>query len=643
MPVRRFFFIILFVTLQLVVISQTPKIDGLRKELYQSNLASQKLEKYLALLDERFSLPVDSVWFYINQAKLLAATNTQKTREILVAEASINIMEGKGARARKMLDSLLLKVSADDAANRNLYFKLALAKLSSTGFGDDINDATALGYKIYREAEQYKDTATMAQALTDVATFYYNMDFVKKAIETNHQALSITVNTRCFYQVLSAICINLGDAYWWESQYDSADYFINKGITYAKEIQNLYYVYVGLQKLASVKIDARDFTGAEKDILNSIDIYKKIYGDIPSSRTLVSLGRLYRHWGKPDKAIAIITEGIKQDSLYRIKKAKGRSSLEIDNMQDMALYQLLGTCYKDKGDYIQYAATLEKISAYKDTLYKKNTAEALAELQTKYEVQQKETTIAKQQLQLVQRQNIIIIVLSAIILISIVSYFLFKNYRRKQQRKSRDAVKTAEEKERRRIAADLHDNLGVQANAILYTSELLKQEQQKDDLLVSNMNETAKGMLFFLRETLWALKSADTTAQQLWLRVLNFVTQMKRNYPNIQFLTSGTAPEDFNLSSARALNLLMIIQESVNNSIKHSGGNTINILGEIKDKIWCINIQDNGRGFYLGEAQSKEESNGLKNITERAQNSNFTIDIDTKKEDGTKIRIGIGE
>lgn len=242
-----------------------------------------------------------------------------------------------------------------------------------------------------------------------------------------------------------------------------------------------------------------------------------------------------------------------------------------------------------------------------------------------------------------QRQNIIIIVLSAIILISIVSYFLFKNYRRKQQRKSRDAVKTAEEKERRRIAADLHDNLGVQANAILYTSELLKQEQQKDDLLVSNMNETAKGMLFFLRETLWALKSADTTAQQLWLRVLNFVTQMKRNYPNIQFLTSGTAPEDFNLSSARALNLLMIIQESVNNSIKHSGGNTINILGEIKDKIWCINIQDNGRGFYLGEAQSKEESNGLKNITERAQNSNFTIDIDTKKEDGTKIRIGIGE
>jgi len=54
---------------------------------------------------------------------------------------------------------------------------------------------------------------------------------------------------------------------------------------------------------------------------------------------------------------------------------------------------------------ILYGKTLEKIIALKDSLYKNNSAQSLAEMQTKYEVQKRETLIAKQQLDLWQRKT----------------------------------------------------------------------------------------------------------------------------------------------------------------------------------------------------------------------------------------------
>lgn len=62
------------------------------------------------------------------------------------------------------------------------------------------------------------------------------------------------------------------------------------------------------------------------------------------------------------------------------------------------------------------------------------------------------------------------------------------------------AVKDAEENERRRIAAELHDNLGVQANAILHNSSLLQGENASTNTVVSEYQETAKEMLHDLRK-----------------------------------------------------------------------------------------------------------------------------------------------
>ena len=129
------------------------------------------------------------------------------------------------------------------------------------------------------------------------------------------------------------------------------------------------------------------------------------------------------------------------------------------------------------GDHAKHAETLTKIISLKDSVYAKNSALALAEMQTKYELQKKENTNIQLELNLTRKNYLLYgsILLSALAALS--AFLIFKNYRRKQKMKmelalaeekiqAEKGISEAEEKERKRIAADLHDNLGAYAASI---------------------------------------------------------------------------------------------------------------------------------------------------------------------------------
>jgi two-component system, NarL family, sensor kinase len=195
--------------------------------------------------------------------------------------------------------------------------------------------------------------------------------------------------------------------------------------------------------------------------------------------------------------------------------------------------------------------------------------------------------------------------------------------------------------ERKRVAADLHDSLGVQANSILHNATLLKTESEGKENRIEFLHETAKEMMLNLRETLWAMKSDDIMAMDVWLRVISFCQQMGRHYKHISISTNGEPPAEKMLTSPDALNVVMIIQEAINNSIKYSATPNIIVKSIVKVAIWQIQIEDKGKGFDLEKATIKQDSYGLHNMKERAHNSNFTYNIFTKLDKGTIIEIGI--
>ena len=213
--------------------------------------------------------------------------------------------------------------------------------------------------------------------------------------------------------------------------------------------------------------------------------------------------------------------------------------------------------------------------------------------------------------------------------------------REEEKRQSEMAVKDAEEKERKRIAAELHDNLGVQANAILHNSTLLNETNEDNKTVVADLQETAKEMLLNLRETLWAMKTTDVTAVELWLRIINFMKQMGRHYTNINFKVEGIAPANFIISSSQALHIVLVLQESVNNSVKHADAKTIIATSTAAPAGWKITLADDGKGFEPENAKSKTDNYGLSNMQQRAIDGNFNYVIETAIDKGTTTTLAI--
>ncbi|MFZ4057264.1 MAG: sensor histidine kinase [Ferruginibacter sp.] len=298
---------------------------------------------------------------------------------------------------------------------------------------------------------------------------------------------------------------------------------------------------------------------------------------------------------------------------------------------EQSLYEI----FKAKGDQTMALFYLEKYRMHEDSL----SRERFRQTYTEYDIQKKETLIATQKLDL-YKSNLIIY--GSTLITMFVLIFLavrFKKYHQKQIVNHELAVKNAEEQERKRIAASLHDNLGVQANAILHNSSLLLEEKNYSPAVIANLQETAQEMLLNLRETVWAMKTKDLTAMDLWLRIINFMKQMGRNYKNIDFKIEGEVPANKILPKNKALNVILALQESINNAVKHANAATIIAKSSFDTVKWTIAIEDNGKGFDMKFESERKEGFGLTGLQERASAADFELYIQSQPLKGTIVTL----
>lgn len=203
------------------------------------------------------------------------------------------------------------------------------------------------------------------------------------------------------------------------------------------------------------------------------------------------------------------------------------------------------------------------------------------------------------------------------------------------------AVKQQLQNERERLSRDLHDNLGVQANAIFYGTELLMQHKDRKDKLVDHLHDTAKDMLLVLRETLWAMKVTQVDAAGLWMRIANFARNLGTYYPSVQITLSGSPPTGKTLGASAALNIVLIVQEAINNAVRHADASKIVISSRQEHEAWRISISDNGKGFDHEIAKEQPESYGLHNMAGRADESELQFDLKTAPGKGTTVTLTI--
>jgi len=208
----------------------------------------------------------------------------------------------------------------------------------------------------------------------------------------------------------------------------------------------------------------------------------------------------------------------------------------------------------------------------------------------------------------------------------------------KIQINSMQSMLTGQEQERERIAKDLHDSLG----GLLSTIKLQVDNISTKDSNVSLIPEYKKAN--DLIDT--AVSEVRSISQNLQPGALSSLGMIPAINDLINRYDSEAGPEiifqhyeiPFKINQTVAVGIYRIVQEILNNAIKHSGAKEIFVqLTREQDDI-VIHIEDDGKGF---DTSKKYKSMGLENIRSRVNYLRGTIEIDSRPNEGTSFLIHV--
>ncbi len=218
----------------------------------------------------------------------------------------------------------------------------------------------------------------------------------------------------------------------------------------------------------------------------------------------------------------------------------------------------------------------------------------------------------------------------ALFLAGIIAYF-FSLYNLRQKLKV--------ESIRNRIAADLHDEVGSNLNAIAIFVELLRKKAPTElgdilDKIRKNSTESVQ----LMQDTVWAIQSKNDSFQVL-IDKIKSNSALVLSAKNISLSFDNQAYNSkISLSMGQRKNIYLIVKEAINNIVKHSNATKVSIILNVMNEKLNIMIADNGQGF---EPSQIFEGNGLYNFESRAKAEEIQLQIDSKIGAGTTITLGI--
>lgn len=210
-----------------------------------------------------------------------------------------------------------------------------------------------------------------------------------------------------------------------------------------------------------------------------------------------------------------------------------------------------------------------------------------------------------------------------------------------QQSFNRKLIRS-QEKERKRIAGELHDGLGQELILIKNRALLGLQNEQKNDFSRAQFKEIDKLtslVLESIREISFNLRPAHL--ERIGLTEVIKSTVQKADKLTAINIRSEIENIDNLLSNEDEINFFRIVQEGINNILKHSGAKNASVIIIKNANGLNLKIKDDGKGFEFSNVNKKLSGFGLVNLVNRVQLLNGNIDIKTNEIEGTCLEIFI--
>jgi signal transduction histidine kinase len=508
----------------------------------------------------------------------------------------------------------------------------------------------ALNYiqKAITVAEKMKDTAMISLHTTDKANVYHDFEEYEKGVRIAKEAYNIlykhdSTNYKYLIFANNVIAINFDD---WKKP-DSALYYHNKNLPLIPKTNDTLRFGFVYNNIGNTLLKNKKFSEAKIYINKSLAINKL-------------RGRTYNlATNYTNLATIAYEEGRYKDAIAFFKDANdfAQESQVIEKIRDVV--QQEAWFYKKVGNFEKALERQEAFAVLRDSVFSEEQAKMVAEMETKYETEKKEKLLAKahanlvqSELELRQKNTLFYGSLGLAFVLGLLGYLFYNQQKLKNRQLQKEGelitalarIETQNklQEQRLRISRDLHDNIGSQLTFIISSIDNLKYGF-KD--MGDNLSERLTGISAFtsqtiyeLRDTIWAMNKSTISFEDLQIRISNFIEKAGEALEqiNFQFITSEEIALETNLSSVQGMNIYRIIQEAVNNALKHAEASSISVYIDIIGAAYNVRILDNGKGFDLTKAQ---EGNGLQNIKKRAKDMNGTVEIVTDEGKGTSVQI----
>lgn len=635
-----------------VFAQQVDSFDAIKKKIqvstyYDSAQVFQLGEKAIEIARKENSLSKEAEilqyygnYFYFSQQKKVAKEWYKKALQLASKDKNRTLENSTKIRMAFIImdegnDELaesLFKQIINESVKRN-DFKNHVEALNGLGLLYESKglESQALNYYLegYKVAEKGHQKYYEAIILNNLGLLHYRNGKTQKALEEFQRALSIAEQEK-EYRLAINLLINIGLYYMNEKDSQKALEHYKKSLSYAKTMGFPTAIGVAYLNLGSTYYNLKDYGNALAYYDSAHVLFQNTQNFQFVSKAVLVKARLFLAQKNFTQAEKLAKEGL---------------SIAIENKvnEDISLAKsLLTDIYEETGNFKQAFKELKSYYELKDSLDKLHNKEVMAELEVRYDVEKKENALIKEKNRatelekenLKRQSRIRIIIGSSLFIILLVGGTLYIRHvriMRKQQQEFSSKLIENIEKERSRISKDLHDDIGQSLSVVKSKVHLFNQGQ------IQNLDGLEEAIGEIIEQTRQISKSLYPSYLEkigLARSVASMLDKVQKD-TNIE-CSFEICEEAENLDLERKTHIYRILQECVNNTLKHSGATALKIVIEKENELLKLTYQDNGKGISKSDFTT---GMGFMSIRERVRIINGILSLNDKNDKGFKLTL----
>ena len=632
-----YFFICLFCT---QVYGQD--IDSLKQVISTSKDPEAKATSYKSIV--HYYRTKDSTLFkkYLAEGLAYARDIKDKETELKLAH-NLNMslyFQGKYDEAIQRIDSLL------PIAEANKLYTIQADMLNYKGNSYSSKSEYAKGIVVLLDYLALVKTLVpenkraIAMANNNIGQGFLNMGSYEQAIPYLNTSLEYQDQIENSFKAHTYW--NLGICYMERERFDKALEIFKLGLQEA-ELKNDGYAAAGNQIcIGSVYTRQDNFdkglSAYTKAYQMSIDANLEPYKIIEAINGVIYS---YNQLSRPNDAMKYVTIA---DSITEVHKLTDLRNREFLYFKSTTLLQL-GRPREADDVHFRYTEAIDSLQSIKNL-------ELIQTKETEFRTKEKEQQLELQEAELNSQRLWITALSGGALLLALIGFLVYRQQQlkikhQKQEQALKEALHKVEttnklEEQRIRISKELHDNIGSQltylssaAQNIGLSIKTVSPEITEEKL--EKLSEFSQEAITDLRDTIWVMNRGTVSWDNLAERI-RYLAHKVSNTTGITVEVNKKGDNDQLLGPDETINSYRIIQEAVNNAVKHAHATKIEININATSPI-LIEIIDNGKGYDIETVITG--SHGLYNMESRAKKIGATLDI-SSNDKGTKVILKMG-